>query len=208
MKLIKLFTLVIPIALIISSCGEEKQQAVINYGRDCDKTHVVELRRLIGVQEARDKQVPLGSFPTVSQFHWSYVAYMDVRSYVRGLDVPLLAEEQNAYVTVVGNFINAFQDYWDTQGYDLTVNDYVIPYNDAEQDFLNSFSLMCEFGLPVQQQQNTNEETLLPNEPYNGYSDGIDQDCADIRRSVYVGSNDPDGLDRDGDGWGCESYGG
>jgi len=44
-------------------------------------------------------------------------------------------------------------------------------------------------------------------EPYSGYNDGIDQDCADIGRKVYVGSYDPDGLDRDGDGWGCESYG-
>lgn len=44
-------------------------------------------------------------------------------------------------------------------------------------------------------------------EPYYGYSDGIDQDCADIGVRVFVGSNDPDRLDADGDGWGCESYG-
>lgn len=43
---------------------------------------------------------------------------------------------------------------------------------------------------------------------YDGYDDGIDQDCSDIRRMVWVGSFDPDRLDRDGDGWGCESYGG
>jgi hypothetical protein len=45
-------------------------------------------------------------------------------------------------------------------------------------------------------------------EPYSGYNDSYDQDCADIGRRVYVGSYDPDGLDRDGDGYGCESYGG
>lgn len=29
-------------------------------------------------------------------------------------------------------------------------------------------------------------------------------DCAPGQGPVYVGSNDPYGLDRDGDGWGCE----
>lgn len=45
-------------------------------------------------------------------------------------------------------------------------------------------------------------------EPYSGYNDSYDQDCADIGEEVWVGSYDPDGLDRDGDGYGCESYGG
>jgi hypothetical protein len=45
-------------------------------------------------------------------------------------------------------------------------------------------------------------------EPYAGYNDSYDQDCSDIGYEVYVGSYDPDGLDRDGDGYGCESYGG
>jgi hypothetical protein len=43
--------------------------------------------------------------------------------------------------------------------------------------------------------------------PYPGYLDNFDQDCSDIGRKVFVGSYDPDGLDRDGDGWGCESHG-
>jgi hypothetical protein len=45
-------------------------------------------------------------------------------------------------------------------------------------------------------------------EPYLGYSDGYDQDCSDIGQEVPVPYDDPDGLDADGDGWGCESYGG
>jgi hypothetical protein len=44
-------------------------------------------------------------------------------------------------------------------------------------------------------------------EPYSGYNDGYDQDCADIQKMVWVGDYDPDKLDRDNDGWGCESYG-
>ena len=43
-------------------------------------------------------------------------------------------------------------------------------------------------------------------DPYPGYRDGIDQDCPDLlpRKNIYIGSYDPDNLDRDGDGWGCE----
>ena len=37
---------------------------------------------------------------------------------------------------------------------------------------------------------------------------GYDLDCSDIGEQVWVGNYDPHGLDRDGDGWGCESYGG
>ena len=43
-------------------------------------------------------------------------------------------------------------------------------------------------------------------EPYDGYSDNYDQDCADVGEEVWVGDDDPDGLDADGDGWGCETW--
>ena len=36
---------------------------------------------------------------------------------------------------------------------------------------------------------------------------GPDLNCADISRTVWVGSNDYRGLDANGDGWGCDSYG-
>ena len=44
------------------------------------------------------------------------------------------------------------------------------------------------------------------NEPYDGYSDNYDQDCAEVGKKVWVGDNDPDGLDADSDGWGCETW--
>lgn len=40
---------------------------------------------------------------------------------------------------------------------------------------------------------------------YPEYS-GRDLDCADIGHPVRVDGADPHGLDRDGDGVGCESY--
>ena len=59
----------------------------------------------------------------------------------------------------------------------------------------------CELG------SNRSPNSPSQQAPYSGYFDGQDQDCSDIGRRVYVGSYDPDRLDRDGDGWGCESYG-
>ncbi len=35
---------------------------------------------------------------------------------------------------------------------------------------------------------------------------GIDLDCPDVGRTVKVTGADPHRLDRDRDGWGCESY--
>ncbi len=45
-------------------------------------------------------------------------------------------------------------------------------------------------------------------EDWNDYSvdDSSDLDCEDIGDEVWVGDDDPDGLDRDGDGWGCEGW--
>ena len=37
-------------------------------------------------------------------------------------------------------------------------------------------------------------------------SAGGDLDCSDIGHKVWVGPNDPNNLDADGDGWGCDSY--
>jgi hypothetical protein len=42
--------------------------------------------------------------------------------------------------------------------------------------------------------------------PYGGYGDSYDQDCIDVGEEVWVGDYDPDGLDADGDGWGCEIW--
>ena len=42
-------------------------------------------------------------------------------------------------------------------------------------------------------------------EPWN--MPGPDLDCADIGKKVWISGIDYHRLDRDGDGWGCESYG-
>lgn len=50
------------------------------------------------------------------------------------------------------------------------------------------------------------EENFFDDSPYDGYDDGYDQDCFEVGEEVWVGDYDPDGLDADGDGWGCETW--
>ena len=44
----------------------------------------------------------------------------------------------------------------------------------------------------------------VPNNDYQNVS--VDLDCVDIGYETWVGSDDPNGLDADGDGWGCEGW--
>jgi hypothetical protein len=53
---------------------------------------------------------------------------------------------------------------------------------------------------PEQTGCDPNYTGCVPNVPY-------DLDCGDIGFSIQVIGGDPHGFDRDGDGWGCESYG-
>ena len=46
----------------------------------------------------------------------------------------------------------------------------------------------------------------LEEQPDDGYSYDDDLDCEDIGEEVWVGDYDPNYLDDDGDGWGCESF--
>ena len=71
--------------------------------------------------------------------------------------------------------------------------------------FISAFSSCATSNDPDYYQQEPYPDY---EEPYSGYSDGYDQDCIDIGREVQVPYDDPDGLDADGDGWGCETYGG
>ena len=51
------------------------------------------------------------------------------------------------------------------------------------------------------------EEEVEDSSPYAYPAwNGHDLDCADVGHRVKVTGDDPHRLDRDGDGWGCESY--
>jgi hypothetical protein len=53
---------------------------------------------------------------------------------------------------------------------------------------------------PVEEEAEDSSPYAYP--AWNGY----DLDCADVGHRVKVTGDDPHRLDRDGDGWGCESY--
>ena len=222
MKALKTVLLGAILIVSVSSCGNSEQVAVettttISYGKDCNKEAVAELDLLIKDQEFISDLAT--GFPSPEHFGEEWKAFSDVRSYVRGLDVPLLKSEQSIYVGAITDYILAFQRYYQSNGQDLTVNNYIIPYNDAEQDFTISFWSLCEYGLNPDGSLNpdgTSQGFYDPNDPW-GVLDNDPNDpwglldnrnCTDIGRKVWVGGDDDDNLDADGDGWGCESYGG
>ena len=50
---------------------------------------------------------------------------------------------------------------------------------------------------------------MIEDHNWDLYFNDRDDDCSDyIGNDIWIGSGDPDGIDRDGDGYGCESYGG
>jgi hypothetical protein len=189
----------------ISSCGNSESVAVettttISYGKDCNEEAVLELDLFIAAQEFISGLS--SGFPSANHFGEEWKAFSDVRSYVRGLDVPLLQSEQTIYVGAMTDFILAYQRYYESRGQDLMLNNYIMPYNDAEQDFRISFRSLCAEGLLS---GSPSQGSYDPNDPW-GLLDN--RNCADIGSKVWVGSDDDDNLDADGDGWGCESYGG
>ena len=219
MKALKTVLLGAILIVGVSSCGNSEQVAVettttISYGKDCNKEAVVELDLLINDQEFISGLAT--GFPSPEHFGEEWKAFSDVRSYVRGLDVPLLKSEQSIYVGAMTDFILAYQRYYESDGQDLTVNNYTMPYNDAEQDFTISFSQMCADGYtsgsPSQGSYDPNDPWGVldnyPNDPNDPWGLLDNRNCTDIGRKVWVGSDDDDNLDADGDGWGCESYGG
>lgn len=65
---------------------------------------------------------------------------------------------------------------------------------------------VCRAGaLPAGSKQTPSAHTGTGPEPWN--QPGPDLDCADIGRRVQITGPDYHRLDRDGDGWACESYG-
>ena len=209
MKALKTVLLGAILVMGISSCGNSEQ--VANYGSDCNVDGAFGLTTRIDWQEYIGDLS--SGYPSAGQFGAEWKAISDVRSYVRGLDVPLLKSEQDTYVGAITDYILAFQRYYQSNGQDLTVNNYIMPYNDAEQDFVRSLWAMCApleleddgISQPPTPSGDTDEATNDPNDPW-GVLDNLN--CADIGEEVWVGYDDTDKLDADGDGWGCESYGG
>lgn len=128
------------------------------------------------------------------------------RHFLRQLNVPFIKTEQNILVSALADYWLALETSWETKDeYRVTLT--WMAWSDAENDFRNKWNPLCDDDYPYPEDIINGEPSNsdYQYEPYEGYNDGIDQDCTDIDRRVYVGDYDPDDLDRDGDGWGCES---
>ena len=71
-------------------------------------------------------------------------AYRDLRSYYRNLDIPLIETEQQNLVDAIQDYVDALNRYLESDGRDLSVNDYIIPLSDAEADFGKAKNDICE----------------------------------------------------------------
>ena len=147
MKILKTILATSILVMAVASCGNNIPVAVeptvttINYGTDCNLSSIRELNRLIDVQEQISSN--RGSVPTTEEWNDETAAMEAVRSYVRALDVPLLSDYQFAYVNAIYDFLVAYNNYFQSGKTDLTLNNYTIPYNDAEYDFQKAFIEMC-----------------------------------------------------------------
>ena len=152
MKALKTALLGAILVMSVSSCGNSKPVAVetttttISYGKDCNKVVEAEMQRLRDVLAvAWGKATDNGGTPTREEHQAKSMAMKELRSYVRSLDIPTLTAEQNGYVDAMENYLIAYNQYIESGKKDLSVNDYIIPFTDAEDDFASAWNAVCQF---------------------------------------------------------------
>jgi len=114
----------------------------INYGKDCNSTVDAKLQELFDELSVAWENATDG-VPTRSEYNSKHTAMRALRSYIRSLDIPLLSDEQQVFAQVMQDYINAYNKYWESGKRDLSVNDYLIPFGDAEDDFLSAWNSIC-----------------------------------------------------------------
>ena len=194
----------------ISSCGNSEQVAIETTTTTIDLGDCSEFIDTRWEAEKSKMYFALDTYKankTAKNFDIFLDSILEYRRFIRQLDVPFIQSEQDVWVFAFTDLHSALSLFWDTNGeygYKLAWTAWVDGWN----DFRDKWNPLCDDDYPYPDDIIDGEPANSNSEPYEGYSDGIDQDCVDIGRKVYVGSYDPDGLDRDGNGWGCESYGG
>jgi hypothetical protein len=134
--------------LVISACGSnnpvasETTTSTINIGADCNEAVRIVVGNLIDAYMKIDERIG-GDFPSTAEHREWTKAFVDLRQYVRGLDLPLLLTEQNNYVNAIEEYYSAYNTYIESGGTDLSVNDFMFPFNDAENDFVTRLKEIC-----------------------------------------------------------------
>lgn len=113
-------------------------------GDGCTSSNHAELLKIRGdVSNARRASTDGDGVPTSDEWKAETRAFRDYRSFVRSLDVPSLATEQDALVDAIADFLEAYNRYWESGRQDLSVNNYLTPYEDANYDFWTAFEKSC-----------------------------------------------------------------
>jgi hypothetical protein len=151
MKALKTALIGAILVMSISSCGNSEPVAVetttttISYGKDCNKIVEAEMQRLRDVLTVAWDNATTDGVPTREEHRAKSMAMKELRSYVRSLDIPTLTVEQNGYVDAMENYLIAYNQYIESGKRDLSVNDYIIPFTDAEDDFASAWNAVCQF---------------------------------------------------------------
>jgi hypothetical protein len=150
--LIKSAPLLTSIALLVS-CGQSSpsqgstssNSASVEYGEGCNKKDFETSRRLFKVYTTLKGAIPESKAPSREQVSEISVALKDYRSFIRSLDLPTLLSEQNAVVDETERYVNALNRYVSSNFADLSVNDQMIPFTDAQTDFDQAFIQYCYY---------------------------------------------------------------
>lgn len=139
------------VILSTTSCGYQISKATttttnttIYYGRDCNSTtdrKIQVLKKAVNV--AWEKSTDGNGIPTRKEYEEKESALKALRSYIRTLDIPTLSNEQTNLVDAIENYLNAYRDYWESDKQNMDVNDFIIPYSDARDDFMSAWYASC-----------------------------------------------------------------
>ena len=147
------FALVLSSIFLVASCGQgsssenttETSPVSIVYGEGCNKTNIQTSRNLFNDYLTLRSALPETGTPSRSQINDITVALKNYRSFVRNLDLPTLQVEQTAIVDETEKYINTLNKYVSSNFMDLSVNDQMIPFSDAQTDFDGVFSETCYY---------------------------------------------------------------
>jgi len=116
----------------------------VNYGKDCNSTVLSKLEELVtAVSEASEKRSGGNGTSTNQELGNRMKTWRKYRSYLRSLDLPTMEFEKTVYVDSIEDYVSALNRYMESGKTDLSVNDYKIPLQDAQDDFYALFDTQC-----------------------------------------------------------------
>jgi hypothetical protein len=115
----------------------------IDYGGDCTEENRTDYVILVAqTANARDN-LDDNSNKSLSEVLESYNAYMEsyrnLRSFIRNLDIPFADAERKIYVDIIQDYVDALNQFLESDFNNLSFNDVLIPLSDAQADFYTLF---------------------------------------------------------------------